>query len=159
MLNMTASALKSAPSWNFTPLRKKKCQIFLSICFHEVASLGEILKSAYEYQIAEEKGERIVIAGNKFVNEQREKTRGFYRPKPKMVQQHIRSLKQMRESRDNARVKRTLDHLRKIAEKPAGSGSNLMPPIVEAVKAYATVGEIMGTLREVFGLYQEVTGF
>ncbi len=119
----------------------------------------EILKSAYEYQIAEEKGERIVIAGNKFANEQREKTRGFYRPKPKMVQQHIRSLKQMRESRDNARVKMTLDHLRKIAEKPAGSGSNLMPPIVEAVKAYATVGEIMGTLREVFGLYQEVTGF
>ena len=118
----------------------------------------EILKSAYNYQMAEEKGERVVIAGNKFVSEKREKTRGFYRPQPKMVQKHIRNLKQMREERENGKVKTALANLKKAAEKPAGNENNLMPPIIEAVKAYATVGEIMGALREIFGEYQEVTG-
>jgi methylmalonyl-CoA mutase N-terminal domain/subunit len=118
----------------------------------------EILKSAYDYQMAEEKGERVVIAGNKFVSEKREKIRGFYRPQPKMVQKHIRNLKQMREERENGKVKTALANLKKAAEKPAGNKNNLMPPIIEAVKAYATVGEIMGALREIFGEYQEVTG-
>jgi methylmalonyl-CoA mutase N-terminal domain/subunit len=118
----------------------------------------EILKSAYNYQMAEEEGERIVIAGNKFVSEKKEKTRGFYRPQPKMVQKHIMNLKQLRAKRDNAKVATVLTRLKKVAERPAGNGNNLMPPIIEAVKAYATVGEIMGALREIFGEYQEVTG-
>jgi methylmalonyl-CoA mutase N-terminal domain/subunit len=99
-----------------------------------------------------------VIAGNKFVSEKKEKTRGFYRPQPKMVQKHIINLKQLRENRENAKVRTALEKLKKVAEKPAGNENNLMPPIIEAVKAYATVGEIMGVLREIFGEYQEVTG-
>ena len=118
----------------------------------------EILKSAYDYQIAEEKGERVVIAGNKFVSEKKEKTRGFYKPQPKMVQKHVRNLRQLRKERDNTKVKSVLASLKKVAEKSEGEKSNLMPPIIEAVKVYATVGEIMGTLREVFGEYQEITG-
>jgi len=118
----------------------------------------EILKSAYDYQIAEEKGERVVIAGNKFVSEKKEKTRGFYKPQSKMVQKHVRNLRELRKKRDNTKVKSALASLKKVAEKSEGEKSNLMPPIIEAVKVYATVGEIMGTLREVFGEYQEITG-
>lgn len=119
----------------------------------------EILKSAYEYQMAEETGERVIIAGNKFVNETREKTRGFYKPQPKMVEKHIKNLKQLRKERDNSKVKSALSNLKKIAEKPPNGKNNLMPPIIDAVKAYATVGEVMGSLREIFGEYKEVTGF
>jgi methylmalonyl-CoA mutase N-terminal domain/subunit len=56
----------------------------------------------------------------------------------------------LREERDAGRVARTLDGLQAVA---AGDG-NVMPALVEAVKAYATVGEICGTLRELFGEYR-----
>lgn len=118
----------------------------------------EILKSAFDYQRAEESGDRIIIAGNKYVSEKREKTTGFYKPDHGMVKKHIVKLKKMRKDRDNGRVKTALSNLKRIAEKPSGNKNNLMPPIVEAVKAYATVGEIMDALRDTFGEYQEITG-
>ena len=67
----------------------------------------------------------------------------------------MKSKNELKRDRDNALVDKTLNRLRQIAQQPAGSENNLVPPIIEAVRAYATMGEICGVLREVFGEYQE----
>jgi methylmalonyl-CoA mutase N-terminal domain/subunit len=64
----------------------------------------------------------------------------------------IDNLKRLKAERDNERVQGTLAVLRKVAE---GEG-NLMAPILDAVKAYATLGEICDSLRSVFGEYQQI---
>jgi methylmalonyl-CoA mutase N-terminal domain/subunit len=71
---------------------------------------------------------------------------------PKIAKQQIEKLKQVRLSRDGEKVKARLDRLKQAAQ----TSENLMPHILEAVKAYATVGEICDTLRDVFGEYQSV---
>ena len=68
---------------------------------------------------------------------------------------HINKLNQVRRTRDNKAV---ADKLRALEQAARGS-DNLMPPLLEAVKAYATLGEMMGVLREVFGEYQPNWGF
>ncbi len=63
----------------------------------------------------------------------------------------VRTLAELRKSRDNGRVRGALDTVRDTAK----TSENLMPAIIEAVEAYATTGEICGTLKEVFGEYRE----
>ncbi|MCK5681277.1 methylmalonyl-CoA mutase, partial [bacterium] len=65
--------------------------------------------------------------------------------------EQLKNLKAMKADRDAAAVESSLAELRKVAE----SGDNLMPIIVSAVKTYATLGEVCGVLREVFGEYVE----
>jgi methylmalonyl-CoA mutase N-terminal domain/subunit len=67
----------------------------------------------------------------------------------------IKELKQLKAERDNRQVETKLEGLKRAAEKPASKQNNLMVPIMEAVKAYATMGEICETLRDVFGTYKE----
>ena len=64
-------------------------------------------------------------------------------------------MKDLRQGRDNDRVRRALEDVRRVAAEEAGADNNLMPPIIEAVKAYSTTGEICDTLREVWGEYVE----
>ncbi|NLM23008.1 MAG: methylmalonyl-CoA mutase family protein [Firmicutes bacterium] len=109
----------------------------------------EIQESAYRYQKEIESGERVVIGVNRFT-EAGEQPVELLKVDPAVGERQINRLKEVRRRRDQRRVAETLQQLRKAAQ----SSDNLMPYILEAVKAYATMGEICGVLREVFGEYR-----
>ena len=112
----------------------------------------EIQESAYRYQQAVETGDRVVVGLNKFQVKEPPPT-GLLRVDPAVRQLQIKKINQLKQSRDNLKVQACLAHLKKTAEGP----DNLMPPILEAVRAYATLGEICDTLRSVFGEYTAVS--
>jgi len=112
----------------------------------------EIQDSAYRYQREIEKGERVVVGVNKFQVEE-ESPKDLLRVDPAVRISQMEGLKRLKSERDNARVKNILSELRKAAE----GKDNLMPIILDAVKAYATLGEISDALRDVFGEYQPVS--
>jgi len=108
----------------------------------------EIHRAAYETQKAIEKNEDIVVGVNAFrIDHEREPE--LHRVDPAIGARQAEKLKQLRARRDNDRVQKTLEDLKRAA----ASDENLMPPILECVKAYATIGEICGVLRNVFGEY------
>ena len=110
----------------------------------------EIQNSAYNYQMAIESQEQIVVGVNKFqIKEDQHKD--ILRVDPEMEKLQREKLSKLRNERDNEKVEETLNTLRKSAE----GKENLMPCIVEAVRAYATLGEICDVLREVFGEYEQ----
>ena len=110
---------------------------------------AEIAQAAYEHQRQIERGERVVVGVNRFGEESRV---GFslHRPSPEVVQEQIKRLNTLRRERDNSQVQRTL---KALAEEARGT-ANLMYPILDAVRAYATIGEICGVLRATFGEYR-----
>jgi methylmalonyl-CoA mutase N-terminal domain/subunit len=112
----------------------------------------EIQDSAYQYQREIEKGERVVVGVNRFQAEQ-EKPTNLLRVDPAVRISQIEKLKKLKSERDEEGVKKGLAQLKRAA----GGTENLMPPILDAVKAYATLGEICDVLREIFGEYQQVT--
>ena len=112
----------------------------------------EIQDSAYQYQREIEKGERVVVGVNRFQAEQ-EKPTNLLRVDPAVRISQIEKLKKLKSERDEEMVKKGLAQLKRAAKGTA----NLMPPIFDAVKAYATLGEICDVLREIFGEYQQVT--
>ncbi|HWR62058.1 MAG TPA: methylmalonyl-CoA mutase family protein [Clostridia bacterium] len=110
----------------------------------------EIQDSAYKYQKEIEAGDRVVVGVNKFqIKEAAPK--GLLKVDPVVGELQSKKLAELREERDNSRVSAALEAMRKAAE----GEDNLMPFILEAVRAYATLGEICGVLREVFGEYQQ----
>ncbi len=110
----------------------------------------EIQESAYNYQKEIEKGERIVVGMNKFTIEE-STPKGLLRVDPVVGEMQKQKLENLRNERDNKKVSENLEAL-----KAAASGeTNLMPYIIDSVKSYATLGEICGVLREVFGEYQQ----
>jgi len=111
----------------------------------------QIQDAAYEFQRSVESGDQIVVGVNKFQVEEDDSARQLLRVDPSVGEGQVAKLRKMKEGRDNVRVKATLDDIRAAAE---GSG-NLMPKILDAVRVYATEGEICGVLREVFGEYKE----
>ena len=110
----------------------------------------EIANSAYRTQQAIEAGEQTVVGVNRHVDETPPALQTLYIDESAAERQSER-LARTRETRDPRRVERTLDVLRRIA---AGSG-NLMPPLIEAVQAHATLGEMCAALRDVWGEYEE----
>jgi methylmalonyl-CoA mutase N-terminal domain/subunit len=106
----------------------------------------EIQQSAYAYQREIEKMERVVVGLNRFQVEE-ERPSNLLRVDPTVRISQIEKLKRLRSERDDAKVNAVLSDLRNAAE----GKLNLMPPILEAVKAYATLGEICDVLRGVFG--------
>jgi methylmalonyl-CoA mutase N-terminal domain/subunit len=112
----------------------------------------EIQDSAYRYQREIENEERIVVGQNRFQVEE-EKPGGLLRVDPSVRVVQSERLRNLRDKRDNEKVKKSLNALKSTAE---GNG-NLMVPIIDAVKAYATLGEICDELRAVFGEYQQAT--
>ncbi len=112
----------------------------------------EIQESAYRYQKEIESGERVVVGVNRF-QIQEEKPKNLLRVDPAVRIAQIEKLKKLRAERDNAEVKSALSELKRTAE----GDDNIMFPILRAVKAYATLGEICDVLREVFGEYQQIT--
>ena len=111
---------------------------------------GEIGESAYQYQKEIAAKKRIIVGLNQFQIEE-EPLRDILRIKPEVERYQKEKLARVKKERSDARLKETLVNLKRTAQ---GTG-NLIPPILEAVKAYATLGEISDTLREVFGEYRE----
>ena len=112
----------------------------------------EVQESSYKYQLAIENGEKVIVGVNQFVDAD-ERPREIFRPDATVLQRQLASLNKLRNERDASMTGAALRELRKAAE----GTENLMPPILEAVKAYATIGEICGVMRDVFGDYQPPT--
>jgi len=111
----------------------------------------EIADAAYRYQKALEEKRKIVVGVNEFIDPGEELKIEILKIPPEVEIEQVRALKQLRSERDNDAVKRALAELKRAA-----SGSdNLMPRFLNAVRVYATIGEICDTLREVFGEYKE----
>jgi len=115
----------------------------------------EIMESAYRYQKEVESKKRIVVGVNEFTSEEKTPIT-ILRIDPEIEKRLVERLNEVKRQRNNAKVRETLDRLRKAAEK---EDENLMPYIIEAVKEYATLGEICNVLREVFGEYKPPTIF
>ncbi len=110
----------------------------------------EIMDAAYYYQKEVESGERVVVGMNKFQIEEAAPT-GLLRVDPAVGEMQKQNLVDLRAKRDNAVVEAKLVTLKAACE----GTDNVMPVILDAVKAYATLGEICGVMREVFGEYQQ----
>ena len=111
---------------------------------------GEIQKAAYDFQRAVETREQIVVGVNDFVAEE-ERGIPTLRMDEDIERSQIARLNALRAKRDSARAKSALAALQRLA----ATEENLLPAILAAVEAYATVGEISDALRRVFGEYQE----
>ena len=110
----------------------------------------EIANSAYRTQQAIESGEQTVVGVNRHVDEAPPAVETLYIDES-AARRQVEHLARTRETRDRARVDRALDVLRSTA---AGT-ENLMPPLIEAVRAQATLGEMCAALRDVWGEYEE----
>jgi methylmalonyl-CoA mutase N-terminal domain/subunit len=110
-----------------------------------------IADEAYRAAMEEKSGKRIVVGVNKFQADVQKREMTFHRFDAEMLARQTARLKRVRKERDNARVEKTLAALK---EEARGS-ENLLPALIETVKTYASVGEIMATLKEVFGTFRE----
>ncbi len=110
----------------------------------------EIQRSAYRFNQQMEAGERVVVGVNKFQADEPEVT-GLLTIDQRVQEEQVRFLHNVRAKRDGAKCETALAQLRRAAK----GESNLLPPILEAVRAYTSVGEICNELRGVFGEYQE----
>ncbi len=110
----------------------------------------EIQDAAYEYQKAVESGEKIVVGVNEFVVDEDQPVEILYIDNT-VEEKQIKRLKAVREKRDKNRWEKSLKELKMAAQRDL----NLMPFILDAVKSYATIGEIVNTLKEVYGEYEE----
>ena len=110
----------------------------------------EIAESAYQYQREIETKRRIIVGLNQFQIEE-EPLRDILRIRPEVERYQREKLSKVKAERDNGKVKAALVALKKAAQ----GTENLVPLVLEAVRAYATLGEISDTLREVFGEYKE----
>ena len=112
---------------------------------------GEIQDAAYAALRAVESGEQVVVGVNRF-NDSKDAPRGDLLRIDEAVQaEQIARLQELRAGRDNAEVAAILARVRAAAQDPSAP---LMPLFVQAVAAYATLGEICNTLRSVFGEYR-----
>ncbi len=110
----------------------------------------EIAEASYRFQQAVEQRDKIIVGVNDFVQEDGEPIPILYIDDTTANRQLAR-LEELKKTRDNDRVRRALDALRETAR---GTG-NTMYPLLEAVRAYATVGEMCDALRDVWGEYEE----
>ncbi len=111
----------------------------------------EIQDAAYRYQREVEEKERIVVGVNQFAGEEKP-PQDLLKVDPTLREKQTEKLAKVKRERDEARLNNALQNLKTAAQNPK---ANLMPPIIEAAKAYATLGEICNILRDEFGEYQE----
>jgi len=112
----------------------------------------EIADSAYRYQREVDEKKRIIVGLNDFTIEEEECPIKLLRIDPKVEKEQVARLQKLRRDRDDRKAKEILEKLHYSAEKD----ENLMPTIIEAVKAYVTLGEITDVLRKVYGEYKEL---
>lgn len=112
----------------------------------------QIQDAAYEYQKNIENGENVVVGVNRFQAEEEKRDFNLLRVDESVGNMQIEKLRKLKENRDNLAVTNSLNEVRKAAK---DTSVNLMPKIIDAVRCYATEGEICGVLREEFGEYTE----
>jgi methylmalonyl-CoA mutase N-terminal domain/subunit len=112
----------------------------------------EIADSAYKYQREADEKKRIIVGVNDYAVKEEECPIELLRVDPKVEQEQLARLQKLKRERDNRKAKETLGRLHTSAEKD----ENLMPKMIEAVKAYATLGEVTDVLRQVYGEYKEL---
>ncbi|MEJ2052944.1 MAG: methylmalonyl-CoA mutase family protein, partial [Calditrichaceae bacterium] len=111
----------------------------------------EIQNAAYRYQQEVEKTERIVVGVNQFKLED-EPIKEILKVDPRLREVQTEKLQKLKRTRDNQKVENILEELKNAAK---DEKTNLMPFILTAAKSYATLGEICGILRDIFGEYRE----
>jgi methylmalonyl-CoA mutase N-terminal domain/subunit len=111
---------------------------------------AEIQKASYKFEKEMESGKRIIVGLNKFRVEEEEKS-DLLKIDKKVQEGQIEFLNKIKKERDQQKVDKSLNDL----EKAASTDENLIPYIVDAVKAYTSIGEICNTMRKVFGEYKE----
>ncbi len=114
----------------------------------------EIAEASFRYQGEVEAAERVVVGVNRYVQED-ERPLEILRIDPALEQKQIERVQALRARRDSAAVEQALAEL----QRAAAGDANLMPPIVEAARAYATLGEMCDALREVWGTWRETPVF
>jgi len=110
----------------------------------------EIADSSYDYQKVVDSGEQVVVGANKYVTES-EVIPGTLEIGEETERKQVERLARLKEDRDNSAAAAAVDRVRSVAL----STNNMMPAIIDAAKAYATLGEISDALREAFGEYRE----
>jgi methylmalonyl-CoA mutase N-terminal domain/subunit len=115
---------------------------------------SEMINGATRRKKEFDSGERLRIAGNLFRPKENVSCRSF-RVDPDMERRKVEALQSLKKERNSTRVKETLDYVREVAKKE----DNLVPPILEAVRSYATIGEITQVLKEIYGEYQRMEYF
>jgi methylmalonyl-CoA mutase, N-terminal domain len=110
---------------------------------------SEIRQNAYRLKKEIDGQERTIVGVNKFTDSTKEKP-DIMKIDDSIQTKQMLQLKELRNTRDNAKVESSLEKMKNAADKD----ENLMPFILDAVKSYATLGEISNTFREVFGIYQ-----
>ena len=115
---------------------------------------NEIAEASYIYQLEEDRKERVTVGVNQYSNDD-PINMPLLRIDTEGEELHIQELNRIRRTRDNHEVSIKLRDL----EVAAKNSANLMPPLIEAVKSYATLGEMMGVFRQVFGEYQPDWGY
>ncbi len=136
--------------------------------FEQIEKLGGVLKAiekgffqqeiadaAYVYQKAVERKERIFVGVNEFVDPDEQLEIEILKIDPEVEERQKKRVAKLRETRDNSAVDTSLNALKEAAS----SSKNLMPFILDAVRAYATLGEIVQVLKDVFGEYKEQPRF
>ena len=118
-------------------------------CIEEGFYDRELSEAAYRYQRQIEMNERIMVGLNAYKSEE-EQPIPVFRANPETEQRQIEGLRLLRQQRDNRLVAKTLADLAEQAR----ANENLLPALIETVKAYATVGEICDQLRTVYGVYE-----
>ncbi len=116
---------------------------------------NEIAKAAYQYQQEIDRKERIIVGVNEFVDKDEKIEIPILLIPEEVEKVQVQRVKELRETRDNKAVQHTLAELKKAAEE----NRNLMPYLIECAKAYCTLGEMVNTLKEVFGEYEEPVEF
>jgi len=111
----------------------------------------EIADSAYEYQKEVDEKRRILVGVNDYTTEEKQPIK-VLRVDPKVEEEQVASLHKLKRERDNKKVNEMLEKLHYAAERD----ENLMPIIIDAVKAYATIGEICDVLRKIYGEFKEL---
>ena len=116
----------------------------------------KVARQAYEYEKGLQKGEYIKVGVNKYADEVEDQTDvELHEYNEQWAEQQISNLKELRRTRDNREVSRTLKDL----EQGTRAGKNVMPLLVDCCRAYATVGEMTGVFRDLFGEWQEPSIF
>ncbi|HDZ19603.1 MAG TPA: methylmalonyl-CoA mutase [archaeon] len=110
----------------------------------------EIAKASYKYQQEVESKERIIIAVNQYQQKEPYSV-PLLKIDEEVAEEQIRKINKLKERRNNDKVRETIEKLKEAAK----GSENLMPFIMDAVREYATIGEIINILKEVFGTYHE----
>jgi methylmalonyl-CoA mutase, N-terminal domain len=115
----------------------------------------EIADSAYRFQREFDAGEREIVGVNAYVDADEELSIPLLEVSEESKHRHLSRLARTRAERDPARVQAALEQLRDLSSRPGSTEANVMPALIECANAYATLGEMCGVFRAVFGEYRE----